>query len=279
MNQVFSAINTCQSRARIFVVLSAFAGLTAAACSSSPGPSPEPEPLLEGRYSLEAKNGSSPRYTGLWFGKDGRYEGVRARCSSDCLESGTFTYANEEVSLLAADGTTAKMRVRPEDRAPGLSTSSLRPRSDGIPGSGTDAEEGGAADDPCASGVSATSLSPRADDNNSLLTGGVTCLLTGRLMAFALESDDPKDAATAKLVGNLSPSAVASNETGKGCGMGSSCKRYKCWDCSTGDTGGCIIDKSGSCAYLCPGHTESRCTGWFDSNFMRRCGSGDGCGA
>lgn len=271
--------------ARLFVVLSAFAGLTAAACSSSPEPSPEPELRLEGRYALEAKDGSSPRFTSLWFGKDGRYEGVRARCSNDCLESGTFAYTSGEVSLLAAGGATAKMRIRPTDRAPAVSTSALRPRSDDA--LGADTEESGDADDPCVTGPSTKSLSPRADDDsNALLSGEVTCLITGRMKGFDI--DDPQEAATAKLEGNLPPSTVANSDIDKSkgtnksenkCGWFKSCKRYMCYTCENSDNGrGCVVDKSGSCNFLCKGYTESRCTGWTDSNTLRRCGTGDGCG-
>ncbi len=227
MNQSSSVIDTYRTRARLFLVLSASAGFTAAACSSSTGPSPKPELLLQGRYALTAKDGSSPRFTNIWFGKDARYEGVRASCTDDCLESGTFVYASGEVTLTAEDGLTAKMRIRPADRAPSVSTSSLRPRSDDPAGSDT-AAGGGDADDPCASGVSTASLSPRADDDNggSLLAGGVTCLLPGRLMAFAVEGDDPKEAATAKLAGNLPSSETAEGEPAKTKG---SKDVYGCW--------------------------------------------------
>jgi len=211
MNQS-SNVGIMARKGGFFLIVSAIVGLAGAACSTAAEPSTAPALRLEGRYALEPKNGSSPRYAALWFGKDGRYEGKRASCAANCTESGTYSYTLGELSLVATGGAALTLRIRAEDAvASALRTSTLEPRQEGAPSDSADAEP----DDPCADSTSTKSVTPRASgDDGGLLAGEATCLLPGILKGFAAEGDDPKEKALAKLVGKKPPSEIPDSQSG-----------------------------------------------------------------
>jgi len=203
-----------------------------AACSSQGDDEVAPEPAFLGRYGL--KGDDTAAYSTLWFSKDARYEAVRARCTNDCIETGTFTQRNGALTLETSSGQRSQFRITGEgpDREQ-ASTASLRPRGAGDAVPVAEA----ANDDNLCAGPTTASLRPQAGveecggpppgcgvckygyrqvdhrptcgccspRSGGALLGGASCLLTGRVTRAILSAQGTGSPIEATLEGNRSP--------------------------------------------------------------------------